>query len=198
MNNVRISGQERELNPKDHCWLLWILLTLPFLELTRASPSHLSKLINLWHKKKMNFPPVKESDTSTQFSRREDSPDLPSLTFMLSTSDKFLDKNLNTLPTVCAQTFILALDHESAFFSVQCQLLTLVASGLSSTIHLKPEKGYSYGQGTKTHTGCTVLCNGPFSWPPNVSYPQITWDHLHPTWPLVNELPLWKLLWKWG
>ena len=33
-------------------------------------------------------------------------------------------------------TLILALDQASAFFSVQCQLLTLVASGLSSTIHL--------------------------------------------------------------
>ena len=44
------------------------------------------------------------------------------------------------LKTADYYTLIFAFDQESAFFSVQCQLLTLVASGLSSTIHLNLKK----------------------------------------------------------
>ena len=82
------------------------------------------------------FPPSE----SWRRKKRRHPPDLPCLIFTLGTSYKFLgfiiccqrtDKR-----TYISFTLIFAFDQESAFFSVQCQLFTLVASGRSSTIHL--------------------------------------------------------------
>ena len=71
---------------------------------------------------------------------RRQPPDLPCLIFTLGTSYKFLGFIIRCQRTDKRTsiffTLIFAFDQESAFFSVQCQLFTLVASGRSSTIHL--------------------------------------------------------------
>ena len=112
-----------------------IRITFPFLELTRASPSHLSKLINLG----LLFNIKKNSSIKKLFAHQAyfqgGAPNLSCLTFMLGTGNKFLGQN-SASRQKNFRTLIFAFDQESAFFSVQCQLLTLVASGLSSTIHL--------------------------------------------------------------
>ena len=150
--------------------VIWI--TFPFLELTRASPSHLSKLINLsslFNTNKFTSSIFIHWKTKTIF--KEGHLTCPAwLSCWAPVTSSWVKIHLeDNLSQMYLQTLIFALDQASAFFSVQCQLLTLVASGLSSTIHLNLKKDhFMIGQGRKP----------------------CTWDHPRPTWPFVNELSL--------